>query len=50
MFMKCQDRISNKKVAERTGISDINVEIKKRRSEYSDHILCRDIETLPEYL
>ena len=35
--VRCQDRVSNREVAKRTGIGDINIEIKRRR------IKCRSI-------
>lgn len=43
----CRDRKSNKEMPERTGIADLNVEIKKRRWKYLpnlDHLLRRDTE------
>lgn len=39
-----RDRKSNKEMPERTGIADLNVEIKKRRWKYLDHLLRRDTE------
>lgn len=40
----CRDRKSNKEMPERTGIAELNVEIKKRRWKYLDHLLRRDTE------
>lgn len=40
----CRDRKCNKEMPERTGIADLNVEIKKRRWKYLDHLLRRDTE------
>lgn len=44
LFFNCRDRKSNKEMPERTGIADLNVEIKKRRWKYLDHLLRRDTE------
>ena len=42
MNIKWTDRVSNIELAERTGIRNINVEIKKRRWKYTGHILRMD--------
>ena len=44
--MRWQDRVSNKEVAERTGIGDINMEIKRRRWRFLRHILRREEDSL----
>ena len=44
--VRWQDRVSNREVAERTGIGDINMDIKRRRWRYLGHVLRREEDSI----
>ena len=44
--VRWQDRVSNREVPERTGIGDINMEIKCRRWRYLGHVLRREEDSI----